>query len=108
MQQLYRNGVGGILDFAAEDDVDHEDGPASRSEPRDTIVARTYNYDTEAACDSHTRVFLQSIAAAAQGQGQGFAAVKVPPPRCPSCLRDGIAWACRMWRGCKESATRKC
>ncbi|BDA48708.1 Proline dehydrogenase 1, mitochondrial [Coccomyxa sp. Obi] len=77
MAALYDAGIGGILDYAAEDDVDAADGPASRCEPHDTVVARTYDYDTEAACDRHTSIFLRSIDAAAQGQGQGFAAIKL-------------------------------
>ncbi len=77
MAALYEAGIGGILDYAAEDDVDAADGPASRSEPHGTVVARTYDYNTEAACDRHTSIFLRSIAAAAQGEGQGFAAIKV-------------------------------
>ena len=77
MAALAESGIGGILDYAAEDDVDTEDGPASRSEPHDTVVARTFDYNTEAKCDAHTATFLQSIAAAAEADGQGFAAVKV-------------------------------
>lgn len=77
MAALYEAGIGGILDYAAEDDVDAAAGPASRAEPHDTVVARTYDYDTEAACDRHTSIFLRSIAAAADGRGQGFAAIKV-------------------------------
>lgn len=79
MAALYEAGIGGILDYAAEDDVDAQEGPASRCEPHDTVVARTYDYNTEAACDRHTGVFLRSIAAAADGAGQGFAAIKAHP-----------------------------
>jgi hypothetical protein len=85
MSALFEAGIGGILDYAAEDDVDAKDGPASRSEPHDTVVARTYDYDTEAACDRHTSIFLRSIDAAAQGRGQGFAAIKARLPHRPTC-----------------------
>jgi hypothetical protein len=74
---LAQNGVGAILDYAAEDDVNAEDGPASRSNQHNTVVARTYNYDTEDACDRHLKIFLHSIEAAAKAPGQGFAAIKV-------------------------------
>ncbi|KAK9815561.1 hypothetical protein WJX72_005858 [[Myrmecia] bisecta] len=77
LRTLHENGIGGILDYAAEDDVDSEDGPVSRSAPNDTVVARTYDYNTEAACDRHMRIFLRSIEAAADAPGQGFAAIKV-------------------------------
>ena len=40
LQMLHTNGIGGILDYAAEDDVGAEDGPASRSQPHDSVIAR--------------------------------------------------------------------
>ena len=40
LQMLHSNGIGGILDYAAEDDVGAEDGPASRSQPHDSVIAR--------------------------------------------------------------------
>ncbi len=52
------------------------DGPASRSAPHDQVVARTYCYDTEKACDAHLGTFLRSIEAAGKAPGQGFAAIK--------------------------------
>ena len=76
MAELWRAGIGGILDYAAEDDVS-EEVPASRSQEHSTVVARTFDYADEAKCDSHMHIFLESIAAAAQSEGQGFAAIKV-------------------------------
>ena len=78
MAELWRSGIGGILDYAAEDDVSEEGGPASRGEEHSTVVARTFDYADEAKCDSHMNIFLQSIAAAKHSEGQGFAAIKVP------------------------------
>ncbi len=40
LQMLHSNGIGGILDYAAEDDVGAEEGPASRSQPHDSVIAR--------------------------------------------------------------------
>ena len=77
MAELWRSGIGGILDYAAEDDVSEEGGPASRGEEHSTVVARTFDYADEEKCDAHMRIFLQSIAAAEQSEGQGFAAIKV-------------------------------
>lgn len=74
---LARNGVGSILDYAAEDDVNDEDGPASRKNEHSSVVARTYSYDTEETCEKHLKVFLASIRAAADAPGQGFTAIKV-------------------------------
>ncbi|CAK0740844.1 hypothetical protein CVIRNUC_001281 [Coccomyxa viridis] len=76
MAELWRSGIGGILDYAAEDDVS-EEAPASRSQEHSTVVARTFDYADEAKCDSHMHIFLESIAAAAQSEGQGFAAIKL-------------------------------
>ena len=41
------------------------------------VVARTYDYATEAHCDSTKDIFLHSIQTAADMPGQGFAALKV-------------------------------
>ena len=60
-----------------QDDVASADGPASRSAPHDQVVARTYAYETERACEAHLGTFLRSIEAAGQAPGQGFAAIKV-------------------------------
>ena len=74
---LKQYGIGAILDYAAEDDVKAEDGPVSRSEPHDTVVARTFDYESEAKCQQHTSTFLKNIQAAGDAPGQGFAAIKV-------------------------------
>lgn len=47
------------------------------------IIARTFDYESEAKCDSHLKTFMESIKAAANSQGQGFAAVKVRAARQP-------------------------
>lgn len=91
---LASNGVGSILDYAAEDDVNDEDGPASRKNEHSSVVARTYNYDTEETCDKHLQVFLASIKAAADAPGQGFTAIKVHPsfgPRADYLQRSWLA-----------------
>lgn len=41
------------------------------------IIARTFDYESEAKCDAHLKTFMESIKAAASAEGQGFAAVKV-------------------------------
>ena len=82
---LQKNGIGAILDYAAEDDGGEGEAP-SRGQEHGTVVARTYDYETEEACDRHKEIFLRSIMAAADAPGQGFAAIKVillllKPPR---------------------------
>lgn len=74
---LHKNGIGGILDYAAEDDMDADEGPASRTGPHEKVVARTFDYGSEEVCDGHMRVFMKSIEAAADAPGRGFAAIKV-------------------------------
>ena len=59
-----------------QDDVAAADGPTSRSAPHSDVVARTFNYETERACDAHLATFLHSIEAAGAAPGQGFAAIK--------------------------------
>ena len=77
LNKLRAHGIGGILDYAAEDDVKAEEGPASRSKLHDTVVARTFEYENEAKCEHHTGTFLKNIQAASDAPGQGFAAIKV-------------------------------
>ena len=75
LKKLHANGIGAILDYAAEEDGDG--GAASRSEEHGSVLARTYDYETEAACDHRKDIFLRSIKAAGDAPGQGFAAIKV-------------------------------
>mmetsp|Transcript_5093 Transcript_5093/g.14616 ORF Transcript_5093/g.14616 Transcript_5093/m.14616 type:complete len:636 (-) Transcript_5093:748-2655(-) len=77
LHYLYKNGIGGILDYAAEDDVESEGGAHSRELENEAIIARTFDYESEAKCDAHLKTFMESIKAAASAEGQGFAAVKV-------------------------------
>lgn len=77
IKMLHNNGIGGILDYAAEDDMDNDDGQAARSQPHGKVVARTFDYGSEEVCDGHMRVFMKSIEAAAEAPGRGFAAIKV-------------------------------
>ncbi len=122
MAELWRSGIGGILDYAAEDDVSEEGGPASRGEEHSTVVARTFDYADEEKCDAHMRIFLQSIAAAEQSEGQGFAAIKVRchfqahwdsympfqglPSQllCRTVLLQSYTSACLVSRGCYEAS----
>lgn len=77
LHYLHKNGIKAILDYAAEDDVQSEAGPVSRTHPTATVVARTYDYSSEKKCDKHLSIFLKAIDAAARAEGQGFAAIKV-------------------------------
>ena len=76
------------LCFAARPDrqTHTQDGAASRQQERELIVARTFDYEGEAACDGHMRTFLKCIQAAAASDGQGFAAIKVCVPPAVAAL----------------------
>ena len=75
LDKLSQYGIGAILDYAAEDDSDEGEKP-SRGEVHGSVVARTYDYETESSCDRHKDIFMRSIRAAADAPGQGFAAIK--------------------------------
>lgn len=77
INMLHKNGIGGILDYAAEDDMDDDEGVGSRSGPNEKVVARTFDYGSEAICDGHMKTFMKSIEAAGDAPGRGFAAIKV-------------------------------
>lgn len=86
IRRLKNAGIRAVLDYAAEDDVATEQGPASRLPPVDTVVARTYKYEDEAACDRRLEAFLKSIEAARSMDGQGFTAIKVTALGMPHLL----------------------
>ncbi|KAI3437761.1 hypothetical protein D9Q98_000208 [Chlorella vulgaris] len=86
LRKMKASGVRAILDYAAEDDVEQDKGPASRQAPHDSVIARTYEYESEKHCDSRMSVFLKSIEAAHSAEGQGFAAIKVTALGLPNLL----------------------
>ena len=70
--ELRRNGIGGILDYAAESDADEESPSSEFNQP-----VREYAYESEAACDRHVEVFRSCIRSVANVSPDGFAAIKV-------------------------------
>jgi proline dehydrogenase len=77
-------GVGGILDYAAEADLE-EDGDKKDGEGEMEIVAttppgiqcRTYDYQGEKACDANRDIFLDCVNAVHKASPEGFAAIKI-------------------------------
>ena len=76
------------MDYAAENDVEEETGVqqsralggiSSAEDLRtSTVVARTYRYEDEEACDERMKHFLESIkGASSDDDKQGFAAIKL-------------------------------
>ncbi|KAG7667511.1 hypothetical protein Ndes2526B_g07535 [Nannochloris sp. 'desiccata'] len=89
LRRLRQAGVGAVLDYAAEDDVEAEEGPASRQPPIDTVISRTYKYEDEEACDRRMENFLLSIDAARspdEHSSSGYTAIKVTALGMPRLL----------------------
>lgn len=81
---LQRNGIGSILDYAAEADVEDEKTtkPDGKGEGEATIATssetqcRVYEYKDETLCDMHTETFEKCIYAVKSVSPTGFAAIK--------------------------------
>lgn len=75
---LDANGVGSILDYAAE--VDIQDAvkavEADESKTELEVLSRTYDYQSEAQCDAHVATFEKCIRAVHNVAPTGFAALK--------------------------------
>ncbi len=112
IQQLKSAGVGSILDYAAESDDTIDSTSTTKKDS--TIVAREYDYESEAKCDQHLSTFLQCIrdvAASNSGsssqegaeeeqQQLGYAAIKVTAlgnPKLLARLSTAIVEAKRLF-----------
>ena len=74
--ELRHNGIGGILDYAAESDI--KPTPQNlQPVPGFIQPARVYDYESEAGCDKHVDVFRSCIRSVANVSPDGFAAIKV-------------------------------
>lgn len=85
VEDLQSHGIGAILDYAAESDSVPQ-APATTtatSHPAPPNVyqlasnSRTYDYESEAACDEHVEIFRSCIRSVHKVAPDGFAAVKV-------------------------------
>ena len=77
LQNLYKRGVGGILDYAAEMDISQ--GPNVQKEVvyNNESVARIYDYESEEACEANKETFLTAVQTVCNTTPRGFAAIKV-------------------------------
>ncbi|KNC54025.1 proline dehydrogenase 1 [Thecamonas trahens ATCC 50062] len=78
VMRLKKAGVGSILDYAAENELEDLEEVAAeedidvvvrREARRGVVSARTYDYAGEAECDANADMFLQAIEDAAAGEG---------------------------------------
>lgn len=82
LEWLRSQGVGGILDYAAEADVSQ---PRDLGVSHDKLHARTYHYEGEHECDKNAEITLRAIETASAENG--FAAVKVTALGKPELLQ---------------------
>lgn len=84
INKLHAEGIGAILDYAAEADV--EDPRDLDGVPQSKVTARTYDYEGEAECDLNAEIALQSIRDAAGSSKDGFSAIKLTAMGKPDLL----------------------
>jgi len=87
IERLHANGIGGILDYAAEADVVSEDEQAAPgvnvldhpkwSADGGAQSAKVYCYTSEQECDANVQIFLDCIQAVKDTTPEGFAAIKL-------------------------------
>ena len=95
IQQLNADGVGSILDYAAEADLEEfEDQDARIQElvSNSTAKVRIYDYRDEELCDKRMETFMECIKAAASVREKehmpGFAAIKLTALGNPELLKQ--------------------
>ncbi|RHY01038.1 hypothetical protein DYB30_006354 [Aphanomyces astaci] len=85
LKRLESAGIGAILDYAAEADVEAEKKTPLDGVSSNELQARTYDYEDEAMCDANMRIALQAIQdAPANGKC----------PHRPRVHFDGISLSC--------------
>lgn len=75
---LHDNGIGSILDYAAEADIGNSETDTSKVEKRlktDCLQARVYDYEGENLCNSHAETFKKCILAVHQVSPTGISAM---------------------------------
>mmetsp|Transcript_12195 Transcript_12195/g.15214 ORF Transcript_12195/g.15214 Transcript_12195/m.15214 type:complete len:658 (+) Transcript_12195:72-2045(+) len=81
IESLKNHGIGSILDYAAESDMDASDGdgPFSNDVPiqPENQPARVYDYKSEQLCDHHLKIFKSCIRAVRDVSPAGFSAIKI-------------------------------
>ena len=92
VERLEKSGVGAILDYAAEADVedDQNEKPVVHIPTSTTIgkvQGRVYDYKNEELCDMHMETFRKAIQAVKNVSPTGFAAIKCTALGNPELLK---------------------
>lgn len=95
VQRLEQNGIGSILDYAAESDSAEDDSTAVPEAPdlgADSLVkgplvqSRTFDFTTEEQCDKYMKIFENCIRSVKAVSPEGFAAIKITALGDPALL----------------------
>jgi proline dehydrogenase len=84
LKRLSTAGIGAILDYAAEADVEDEKKTHLNGIAATDLQARTYDYADEAMCDANMKIALQAIKDASEN---GFTAIKCTAMGKPELLQ---------------------
>jgi len=81
VESLRKLGVGSILDYAAEAELEASNAakkmPESAPSQESMITARVYEYSSEEEADGNTKVFETAVHAVKDTSPEGFAAIKI-------------------------------
>ena len=88
IKRLEKAGIGSILDYAAESDLNSDASESKFSTTtKSTIQCRVYDYKNEELCDFHTTTFAKCIRAVKAVSPTGFAAIKCTALGNPELLK---------------------
>jgi proline dehydrogenase len=91
VEHLWKSGVGSILDYAAEADIEEGEEKKIINIPASTTVGqvrgRVYDYKNEEICDKHMKTFEKAIHAVKNVSSTGFAAIKCTALGNPELLK---------------------
>lgn len=92
---LQKNGVGSILDYAAEADIVENVEDDTKKDlqiaTKDNVQCRVYDYKDEQLCDMHAKTFEKCIRAVHAVSPTGFAAIKCTALGNPELLKRASA-----------------
>lgn len=89
VRRLDSLGIGSILDYAAEKDVEEAKGGELSKETRSqgVVSARTFSYEGEESCEQNKLIFKECVDHVAISSPNAFAAIKVTALGRPELLR---------------------